>query len=148
MISMKILIGKEEHLPGIIRLYKQLIPDEKSVTLNRAKEVWKSIEKEDIKYFVAVDEDKVVSSSFIAIIPNLRENGRPFGIIENVIVDKDYRGLGLGKAIMNRVIEYGKSKNCQYMSLQSSVHRLDAHKFYESMGFDRNSKISFYMELE
>ncbi|MDR2624672.1 MAG: GNAT family N-acetyltransferase [Methanobrevibacter sp.] len=144
---MEILTGKEEHLSGILRLYKQLIPDEEPATLNKSKEIWKLIKKENIKYFVAIDDDKIVSSAFIAIIPNLTENGRPFGIVENVIVDEEYRGLGLGKTIMDKVIEYGKSQNCQYISLQSSNHRADAHKFYESVGFDRDKKIAFYMKL-
>jgi GNAT superfamily N-acetyltransferase len=144
---MKISTGKEEHLPGILRLYKQLIPDEEPTTLSKGKKTWKLIEKDNIKYFVALDESKVVASAFIAIIPNLIGNGRPFGIIENVIVDKDYRCLGLGKSIMNKLIEYGKSQNCQYISLQSSNYRIDSHKFYESMGFDKDIKVAFYMKL-
>ncbi|MDR3222446.1 MAG: GNAT family N-acetyltransferase [Methanobrevibacter sp.] len=144
---MKVLIGKEEHLPGILKLYKQLIPEEESATLNEAKKVWNTAKKENIKYFVAIDDDKLIASVFIAIIPNLTGSGRPFGIIENVIVDKEYRGLGLGKAIMEKAIEYGKKQNCQYISLQSGNHRRDAHKFYESIGFDGNEKIAFYMKL-
>lgn len=144
---MKISTGKEEHLPGILRLYKQLLPDEEPATLSKGKKIWKLIEKDNIEYFVALDESKIVASAFIAIVPNLTENGRPFGIIENVIVDKNYRSLGLGKSMMNKLIEYGKSQNCQYISLQSSNHRVDAHKFYENMGFDKDIKVAFYMKL-
>jgi ribosomal protein S18 acetylase RimI-like enzyme len=144
---MKISIGKEEHLPGILKLYKQLVPEEEPATFNKAKEVWNTVKRENIRYFVATDNDKLIASAFIAIIPNLTLSGRPFGIIENVIVDKEYRGLGLGKAIMEKAIEYGKKQNCQYISLQSSNHRIDAHKFYESIGFDGNEKIAFYMKL-
>ena len=77
----KYCIAEKEHLIGILELYRQLIPEEESINLNRANDIWEKIEKNDIKYFIAIDNGKIISSCYLAIIPNLTRNGRSNGFI-------------------------------------------------------------------
>ena len=44
----KYCIAEKEHLIGILELYKQLIPEEESIDLNRANEIWEKIEKKTL----------------------------------------------------------------------------------------------------
>lgn len=37
---------------------------------------------------------------------------------------------------MAHVMNFAKSKNCQYIFLASAKERADAHKFYKALGFD------------
>ena len=97
----------------------------------------------DITYYVALDNEEVIGSCFITIIPNLSKGIRAFGIIENVITDKKYRGKGIGKKLMNMAIEKAKKEKCYKVQLMSNVKRIDAHKFYEKIGFDGASKKGF-----
>ena len=136
-------IARKEHLPKILELYKQLIPDEKPLKISKANDIWENIEKNQIKYFVAIDNNKVISSCYLAVIPNLTRDGKSNGFIENVITDKDYRQKGIGKNVIKMAIEYAKQNNCYKIILQSSFKRKDNHMFYEKCGFDGNSKRAF-----
>jgi len=136
-------IAKKEHLPMILELYKQLIPEEIPIDINIANNIWKKIENNDIKYFIAMENNKIISSCYLAIIPNLTRNGKSNGFIENVITDTKYRKRGIGKKVIEMAIEYGKQNNCYKIILQSSYKRKENHIFYEKCGFDGNSKRAF-----
>jgi GNAT superfamily N-acetyltransferase len=59
-----------------------------------------------------------------------------------------YRKQGIGKAIMNMAILYAKNKKCYKVILESGIQRIDAHKFYESFGFNSTSKKGFELRLQ
>jgi GNAT superfamily N-acetyltransferase len=134
-------IAKKEHLTGILELYKQLLPEEKPININDANKIWEKIEQGNIRYFIAIENNKIISSCYLAIIPNLTRNGKSNGFIENVITDEKYRGRGIGKNIIKRATEYGKQNNCYKIVLQSN--KKEAYIFYEKCGFDGDSKRAF-----
>lgn len=51
---------------------------------------------------------------------------------ENIVVDKDYRGKGYGKKIMNILIQKSMKKNCYKSSLTCKDNNI---RFYKSCGF-------------
>ena len=136
-------IARKEHLPMILELYKQLIPEEIPIDIKTANEIWKKIENSGIKYFIAIENGIIISSCYLAIIPNLTRNGKSNGFIENVITDEKYRNKGIGKKVIEMAIEYGKQNNCYKIILQSSYKRKKNHIFYEKCGFDGDSKKAF-----
>ena len=140
-------IAKKEHLPMILELYKQLIPEESPIDIISANNIWEEIERNKIRYFVAMDGNRIVSSCYLAIIPNLTRNGKSNGFIENVITDEKYRKKGIGKKVIEMAIAYGKQNNCYKIILQSSYKRKESHAFYEKCGFDGNSKRAFEMRF-
>jgi GNAT superfamily N-acetyltransferase len=144
---MEYSIAGKEDLSNILKLYEQLNPEENIINTEDAKEIWKIIEQNDIKYFIAKEGGKIVASCYIAIIPNLTRNGKSIGFIENVITDKEYRRKGIGKNVMEMAIKYAKENNCHKILLQSSNKRKEAHKFYENIGFDGNSKKAFEIRV-
>ena len=140
-------IAQKEHLPEILELYKQLVHDENPLEINKANEIWNNIEKNNIKYFIAIESNRVISSCYLAIVPNLTRDGKSNGFIENVITDEKYRKKGIGKEIIKMAIEYGKQNNCYKIVLQSSFKRKENHVFYEKCGFNGNSKRAFEMRF-
>jgi GNAT superfamily N-acetyltransferase len=140
-------IAQKDDLPHILELYKQLHSDEIPISINEANFTWEKIEQHDIKYFVAKENDKIISSCFICIIPNFTRGGKPIGFIENVITDKEYRKKGIGKKVIEMAIGYGKEHKCYKIILQSSYTRKENHVFYEKCGFDGNSKRAFEMRM-
>ena len=138
----------EQDLPSLLELYKQLQPDDDS-SIEKSKLVWKKIENNpDIQYFGAIDNDKVVSTCYAAYIPNLTRNNRGICFVENVITDKEYRNRGLASKVIDMAISFAKEKNCYKVILQSGIAREEAHHFYESKGFNGDSKKAFDMRLE
>jgi GNAT superfamily N-acetyltransferase len=81
------------------------------------------------------------------IIPNLTFNGKSIGYIENVITDEKHRRKGIGKKILEMAIKYAKDENCYKVVLQSGIKRTAAHKFYESIGFNGESKKAFELRF-
>jgi len=136
-------IARKKHLPMILELYKQLIPEEIPIDIKMANEIWEKIENSGIKYFIAIENGIIISSCYLAIIPNLTRNGKSIGFIENVITDEKYRKKGIGKKVIEMAIEYGKQNNCYKIILQSSYKRKENHIFYEKCGFDGDSKRAF-----
>jgi ribosomal protein S18 acetylase RimI-like enzyme len=55
--------------------------------------------------------------------------------IEDVIVDEKYRGQGIGRGVMEKLIEMAKEKNISMIELTSKPERIVARKLYESLGF-------------
>ena len=79
--------------------------------------------------------------------PNLTRNQRPYALIENVVTHRDYRRRGFGKVVIDKAINYAKEKDCYKIMLLSDSSRTEAHRFYESLGFDGNAKAGFLMRL-
>lgn len=67
-------------------------------------------------------------------------------VIEAVQTHKDYRGQGIGAAMMRFCIEQAKRDGVHLIQLTSNAARLDAHRFYERLGFVK-SHAGFKMKL-
>ena len=138
---------REQDLQSLLELYKQLQPDD-SLSSEKSKIVWQEIENNpDIQYFGAVDDGKVVSTCYAVYIPNLTRNNRGICFIENVVTDEKYRNRGLASKVIDMAVAYAKEKDCYKVILQSGTARGEAHRFYESKGFDGDSKKAFDMRL-
>ena len=135
--------AQKVHLPGILALYKQLVPEDTPIGIDEANELWDKGERQGLKYFIAADGNRVVSALNIAIIPNLTRGGRSNAFIENVITDEKYRRKGIGKKLIEMAVQYARDNKAYKVVLLSSMKRKEAHLFYESCGFDGNSKRGF-----
>ena len=55
--------------------------------------------------------------------------------MDHVIIDEGYRNLGIGKKLMDFVYAKAKTKNCNWIELNTYVHNFPSHKFYYNQGF-------------
>lgn len=55
--------------------------------------------------------------------------------ILGLAVNSNFQGQGIGKKLMNYIEDYALKNNISYIRLNSNVQRIDAHKFYESIGY-------------
>ena len=81
---------------------------------------------------VMSDEKIIIGVATLHIIKKLT---RILGLIEDVAVNEDYRGLGIGKKLVKELIKIGNEKNCDKIVLSSSEKN---SKFYEKIGFQKN----------
>lgn len=61
------------------------------------------------------------------------------GTIEDVVVDKKYRGIGLGRKITTKLIEAGARLGMKFIDLTSRPQRERANKLYRSLGFKKRA---------
>ena len=81
---------------------------------------------------VVCEGNTIVGVASIHIIYKL---SRTLGLIEDVAVNKNHRGKGIGKSLVEKLIEVGKQKNCDKIVLNTSEKN---SKFYEKIGFEKN----------
>ena len=97
--------------------------------------------------FVVEDYDmnKLVASGTILIEDKLIHDNGKVGHIEDIVVDKDYRGYGLGKKMIDYLSNYAKTEGCYKCILDCSD---DNVQFYEKCGFARKgSFMATYFKL-
>ncbi|MFA1626897.1 N-acetyltransferase family protein [Rhizobium mongolense] len=144
MTPPKIRPAEPSDLPGILALYRQLNPGDPVLDLPSAEPTWLALLSCGLTtVFVAEMEGKLVSSCTLAIVPNLSRGARPYGVIENVVTDADYRRMGLGRAVLHAARDKGWEANCYKVLLATGSQRESTLRFYEGAGFQRGGKTYF-----
>lgn len=107
-------------------------------------ELWKQIMADKNHHIiVAIEDEKIVSSCVLVIVLNLTNQQRPYGLIENVITDKDYRNKGLATACLQYAKELAERKNCYKIMLLTGAKDENTLRFYEKAGYNKNDKTAF-----
>jgi GNAT superfamily N-acetyltransferase len=88
-----------------------------------------------VRLVVAENEGVIVGTLALYIMPNLSHSGRPFAIVENVVTDRDVRGGGFGRLLMEYADQIAARAGCYKVSLTSNRKRPDAHAFYHHIGY-------------
>ena len=91
------------------------------------------------------DNIKIIGLVSIMFLSRLNQNALEMYIPE-LIIDKDYRNMGIGRQLINSCIVLAKNKKCHRIRLESANHRIDSHLFYKHMGFEQ-SAFSFTLNL-
>ena len=84
---------------------------------------------------VAEDDGAVVACLQATYLPGLGRHGAERALVEAVRVRSDRRGEGLGAQLMTWVIEEARRRGCALVQLTSHKSRVEAHRFYERLGF-------------
>lgn len=71
----------------------------------------------------------------LTFIQYLTHQGGLRAQIEAVRTNLNYRGQGIGTKVFEYIIERAKEKGCNMLQLTSDKQRLEAIKFYETIGF-------------
>ena len=86
-----------------------------------------------------VERDAVPVGCFqLSYLPGLMRRGMWRGQIEVVHVAAAHRNAGLGSAMMRWAVERCRARGCGMVQLTSNKQRLDAHRFYERLGFAKS----------
>ena len=63
----------------------------------------------------------------------------PVGRITCLVIDAPARGKGLGRTLVAAAEGLLAQAGCGLLEITSNLRRLDAHAFYESLGYERTS---------
>ncbi|EME28208.1 glucosamine-phosphate N-acetyltransferase [Galdieria sulphuraria] len=87
-------------------------------------------------YYILVAEDvtqsQVIASGTLLVELKFLHNCKSVGHIEDIVVSKLYRGLGLGKILVDKLVQEAKSRNCYKVILSCSPGNV---AFYEKCNF-------------
>ncbi len=111
----------------ITELYKQLNDSIKQCPLHQILQ-----EENHISFAVCSIENKIVG---IALLATYKVISGHRGMVEDVVVDAQHRGKGIGRKLMEKLLEEAKHKNLDGVLLFSGHHREAAIGLYKSLGF-------------
>ena len=95
---------------------------------------------------ISLNQDsKEVGRAFLYILNNDLHQ-EPFGFMEDVFVNEEFRKQGNSKILINKVIEESKKQGCYKLIFTSRHGREELHSYYESFGFKNHGK-EFRMNL-
>ena len=84
---------------------------------------------------VAERDGEVVGTLQLSVIPGLARQGALRGQVEAVRVAEGQRGQGLGEAMVRWAVAESRRRGCALVQLTTDKSRVDAHRFYERLGF-------------
>jgi ribosomal-protein-alanine N-acetyltransferase len=90
--------------------------------------------------FLIAKKDDIILGYAVASIH------KEFGHIISIAVHPQYRRLGVGKALMSKIIETLKSHNIKNVILEVKKSNTPAQRLYEKIGFRRIGEIKSYYE--
>ena len=79
--------------------------------------------------------DDVIATMQLSFLPGLARRGALRAQIEAVRVREDYRGRGIGAAMIEWAIHEAQRRGCALVQLMTDNSRDQAHRFYKRLGF-------------
>lgn len=139
--------ARPDDLPRLLELLQQLseqgeIPEDevRAVSEQHRAALQQFAADPRFHLFVAEDGGRIVGTLALYLLPNLSHGGRPYAIVENVVVDAGIRGGGYGRLLMRHAEQVAEAAGCYKVSLTSNVKRAPAHAFYERIGYRNTHK--------
>jgi len=97
--------------------------------------------------WVAEEDGKIVG--FIASDGNWfsKREGKVVGAIHELVILPEYRNKGIGKALVQKAIEYFKSRGLDTAELWVGDKNTQALEFYKSLGFEERDRFNYWIRM-
>jgi GNAT superfamily N-acetyltransferase len=137
---------RREELPELLTLYRLFHPEEPAADPAGVEtlKLWQAIlANPDLRYYVVEADGRIVSTCTLTLIPNLNHNLKPYGLIENVVTNPDYRRRGFATTVLRHALREAWETGCYKVMLLTGSNREETLRFYEQAGFQRGVKTGF-----
>jgi ribosomal protein S18 acetylase RimI-like enzyme len=147
MNKFKIFLLKSINLKKL-RAINQLIPQlDSKLDLLSVKNAKKIPKQKQIKILVASPKDnpdEIIGILFFVFFHSLAGKRAR---IEDLVVDKKYRGLGIGKKLVNRALTLAKKLKIKQIELTSRPERIVANNLYKNLNFLKKETNVYQLEF-
>jgi ribosomal protein S18 acetylase RimI-like enzyme len=132
--------ASEEEIPAVLDLYSAAgIGDGGNFNPAEGRLHFAVLRKyPSLRVFVASINETIVGTYELLIMDNMAKRGRRSGVVEDVAVHPEHQGQGIGQAMMKHALEQCRLAKCYKITLSSNLNREAAHRFYESLGFEKH----------
>lgn len=140
MTNLEIRDAGEDDLDGILRVLAESgIDGGRSFTPAEARVHFGHLRAlPNFRLLVAVEAGEVVGTYCLILVQKLGKRGTPAGVVEDVAVLPGRQGRGIGRAMMEHALAECRRAGCYKLALSSNLVREEAHRFYESLGFEKH----------
>ncbi|RMH04071.1 MAG: GNAT family N-acetyltransferase [Aquificota bacterium] len=97
--------------------------------------------------WVAEEDGKILG--FVASDGNWfsKREGKVVGAVHELVVLPPYRSKGVGKALMEKVFEYFKSRGLDLAELWVGDENIPALEFYKKLGFEERDRFNYWIRM-
>ena len=96
--------------------------------------------REGVAFFVTRHEGQPAGCGGLKLF------GTEYGEVKRMYVRPAYRGLGLGKLMLNYLVEYARERHVSLLRLETGIYQTEAIGLYERNGFQRRSPFGEYRD--
>jgi GNAT superfamily N-acetyltransferase len=147
-VNLEIRAATETDLPSILALYVDVEDGGPVLSIEEARSIFVRMKTyPDYTIYVAMLDGSIVGTFELLIMDNLAHMGAPSGVLEDVVVHRDWRGKGVGKQMVRFAMDRCRERGCYKLALSSNLKREAAHRFYDGLSFQRHG-YSFVVELD
>ncbi|MFH1286351.1 MAG: GNAT family N-acetyltransferase [Candidatus Magasanikbacteria bacterium] len=94
---------------------------------------------------VARKDTEEIGHAYLYLIHNDLHD-EPYGLMEDIFVEKEHRGKGIGTKLVHEVVAQARAHKCYKLLAQSRYEREKVHGLYKKFGFQDHGK-NFRMNL-
>lgn len=128
-------------LDELLRLYSHLHRNDEALEPRTARDRWDEILAMPGHTVFGVRLDgELIGSCVLQTVPNLTRDGRPYAVMENVVVRADQRARGVGTAMVRSALDEAWKAGCYKVMLLTGADNRHILQFYERAGFDGTAK--------
>lgn len=148
---------QKQELQDILDLYYQLHPKEEPIITPERERAFGRIMADPNSYLLTAREDgNIIGTAHLTILNNLSRNGSPGAYVENVVVDREHRGQGIGEKLIAVATEKARENGCYKIFLcTGTIHNDERqrekerrHRFYRKTGLKDGIKNTFVRYLD
>ena len=137
---------RRKDLPAVIGLLAEM-DGEEALSLAHAARIHREMSRyPSYACYLALADGEPVGSFALLVFPTLVHDGRLEALVDAVVVAAQWRGRGIGGAMMAEAMQLAAQAGCYKLALSSNSKREDAHRFYRSLGF-RQHGVSFWIDI-
>lgn len=138
-----------QDLDGILALYRVLRPHDPVLAPAVAVDTFAALLAQGFVHVLVCELDgRLVATCTLVVIPNLASGARAYGVIEHVVTLPAHRGQGYGRMVLKQALDLAWALGCYKVMLLSGAQRHEAHKLYESLGFDGDVERGFVVKRQ
>ena len=132
----------ESQIADLLGLMKELNPDIPVTALQQQR----SVASPGTRIFIAENDEKhIVGCATLCVYES--PTGRKASV-EDVVVLQAYRGQGIGRTLLQRIIDFAGSKLSPLdLHLTSNPSRTEANALYQALGFEQRDTNVYKMTL-
>lgn len=99
-------------------------------------ELYEQMHKEGYRLIGLEVDERIVAVTGINLLTNFYN--QKFIFVYDLVTTSSERSKGFGEKLMAYVHDLAKEQGCSYVTLESALHRVEAHRFYEEkMGYSK-----------
>ena len=141
--------AEAKDVPRLVELIGELFAIETAFTIDSAKQeagLRALLASPAAHVLAACAGDAVIGLCTVQLLVSTAEGG-PSGLIEDVVVDRAWRGRGIGKTLLDEAERWAISRGARRVQLLADNRNAKALEFYMARGWTLTPMIAFNKKL-